>query len=201
MKSETVNQDKCLFDKETGSEIGREGLVELLKKYDVPFDSWGTGESKTAEHLLSEINLGESDLVEERGILVKKSFVAAINVYYKQGDKIFKLKEAKQIFYDGREKVRDLETSIGEKMRPGESASSAAYRALSEELGIKERIELKPVSPITKGPVASQSFPGLQSKFFINVFEIFLPDSMYKPDGYKEQQADKESIFIWEEIN
>lgn len=201
MQNEKLDSN-ILLEKGKGQEVTRAELLELLKKYNVPFEKWGTGESKTIEHLLSELSSGESELIEKQGNLVRKSFGAAVNVYYKNREgKVFKLKEAKQVFRDGREKIRDLGTSIGEKIKPGESALSAAQRALSEELGIDEKLELKQASPIIKGPVSSQSFPGLQSEYFINVFEFFLPDNLYNPDGYTERQADKESIFIWEQIN
>lgn len=200
MKNEKLNLD-TLPEGEKRQEMKKEDLLSLLKKYNVPFNGWGTGESKTVEHLLSELNSGESELIEQGGSLVRKSFGAAIDVYYKKREKIFKLKEAKQVFRDGREKIRDLETSIGEKIRSGENTLSAARRALSEELGIEEEIDFKQIAPIIKGPTPSQSFPGLQSEYFINVFEVFLPERLYKPKGYTEEQADKKSIFNWEEVD
>ena len=40
-----------LFE-EFNQELGN--LIDILKKYDVPVDLWGTGKSKTIQHLLKE---------------------------------------------------------------------------------------------------------------------------------------------------
>ncbi|OIO48351.1 hypothetical protein COX74_01210 [bacterium (Candidatus Gribaldobacteria) CG_4_10_14_0_2_um_filter_41_16] len=180
--------------------IGEVELLALLKKYNVLVNEWGKGEAKTVWHLLSEINSGEAELIEENGELIRKVQGATVNVYYTDGQKILKLKEKSQVFVDGRERVRELEASIGEKLKSNESPISAVQRALFEELNITESLPFSKVSETKKGPVPSISYPGIKTEYLTHVFEVILPFCFYKPEGYIEKQKDKETIFVWEEL-
>ncbi len=176
-------------------------LLDFLTKHGIPFWQWGTGKSKTVEHLLFEINSGETVLYEEEnGNVVRSASGAALNIYHQDGKRILKLEEEKQVFRDGRERRRNLETSIGEKMKNGETPEGAAYRALKEELGISEKLALEAGPAIVKGPVTSESFPGLKTIYIIFIYDCFLPDHFYKSEGYREEQKDKTSYFVWKDV-
>lgn len=176
----------------------KEELREFLFSHNVPLDQWGKGAAKTLEHLCAEISSRESGLEEKNGALLRLAEGSTLNVYYNDRKNILRLVEARQIFKDGRIKVRELETSIGEKMRHGEDPRVAAYRALSEELGIFEKLFLIPVAPIKKGPIPSVSFPGILSVYMMHVFDVFIPPHLYKAEGYQEHQEDKSSYFVWQ---
>lgn len=178
--------------------IDKVGLLDLLLQFNVDVDLWGKGKAKTVEHLLIEINTGECQLIKLNGELLRLVTGPGLNVFYKDGDQILKLKEEKQVYNDGRVRVRaDLETSIGEKLKPGESSLDAARRALAEELDIKSDLELIPADPITKGPITSVSYPGLKTKYIFEVFDVYLPTESYRPDGYIEEQTDKKNYYVW----
>ncbi len=172
-------------------------LLTLLQAHGIPLGEWGVGEAKTLSHLLSETQSGEAAVFEEDGGLIRSTQVAALLVYCADGNHVSVLREDRQVFKDGREKRRSLETSIGEKVKPGETPMEAAYRALREELKITDRLELVTKPSVVKGPVPSQSFPGLMTRHVIHVFEVFLPKHLYKPEGYVEEQEDKTNYYVW----
>jgi len=178
----------------------KDELWVFLKAHNVPLQRWGKGEAKTLDHLLAEITAGEATLTEKQGRLVRLVEGATLNVYYSDGHTSWALVEETQVFNDGRSRTRDV-VGIGEKMRLGEDPKDCAYRALSEELGITEKLQLVPKSLSTKGPVPSQSFPGLESVYVTHIFDVFLPEHLYRPEGYKEKQSDKISYFVWKKVS
>jgi len=178
----------------------KDELLVFLQDHNVPLHEWGTGEAKTFDHLLLEISLGESELTEKDGKVLRSAEGSMLNVYYYDGQATWVLIEEKQVFTDGRSRTRNLDPAIGEKMRPGETPEDGAYRALSEELGITEKLPLIPKPLRMKGPVPSQSYPGLWSVYSMHIFDVFLPEHLYKPEGYEENQSDKTSYFVWEKL-
>ena len=173
----------------------------LLNSKNINFDSWGQGESKTFEHLLAELSSGESTLgVDDSNKVVRNVAGSAVNIYYNlYTGKTLILVEEKQIFSDGRIRKRNINTSIGEKMRPSESPIEAGIRAMQEELKISD-ITLTPIGTEERDLVASTSFPGLWTKNTIHLFETYLNTKQFKPEGYMEIQPDKTSYFMWVEI-
>jgi len=183
--------------------MDKKHLLALLKISNVSLGDWGTGAAKTVDHLLKEINDGESTLIKKGNFLLRSVTGSSVRIFYKQkSSALLFLKEDKQIFKDGREKRRELagNMSIGEKLKFGEIPAIGAWRALAEELGVTEKLPLVPRPNIIKGPIPSISFPGLYTLYSIYAFEVFLPEKWYKPEGYAEKQADKTNYFIWEEI-
>src|ERR1051325_4600525 len=69
-------------------EVEEAALVSCLQAHNIPFLTWGTGESKRVLDLLSEVNEGESVLREENGELVRHLSVAAVHVYYRDGTRV-----------------------------------------------------------------------------------------------------------------
>jgi len=176
-------------------------VVALLRRHNVPVEVWGTAEAKTLGHLLAELEAGECRLVEQGDSLVRYAAGAVIDVYCDGPDGRLKLIEDRQVFRDGRSKRRDLDTSIGEKMKPDEHPQVAAHRALTEELGITVPLSLVPLGTRRKGPVPSVAFPGLVTVYDMHRFEVTLPQELVRPDGYVEHQADKSTYFIWQKAD
>lgn len=172
----------------------------MLKKYSIDTTIWGQGDSKTRENLLEELKLGESNLVEKEGLLVRVERGVILNVYFDN----LKLIEDRQVFNDGRVRRRNISTSIGEKLKPKETPLVGARRALKEELGIVTSGKLIPRSTIftieDRTLVPSTSFPGLWTKRTLWGTEVTLTSEYYKPEGYVEIQKDKRTHFTWREI-
>lgn len=174
-------------------------LRAFLEENDVPFDQWGKGEAKTFDNLLAEIVSGEATLKKRGGIPCRSITISALDVYHDDGARLLLLREDKQLFSDGRSRIRKLDRSIGEKQKRGETPLQAARRALVEELGITETLPLFAKPPVTKGPLPSLSFPGLFTFYTMHVFDVFLPPHLYRADGYVERQKEKVSYFVWEQ--
>jgi len=173
-----------------------------LESAGIDTSKFGQGEAKTLAHLQKEIDAGESVLlVNENGELLRTVEGSKAHVFYSSPEgKLFKLKELKQIFKDGRERVRDyLPQSVSEKMVPGEDPISVMKRGLQEELGIDGSIDLQE-KETQKQLKKSPSYPGLQSQYINHMFEVFLTDNQFKQEGYQEVQEDKTTYFIWEEV-
>ena len=102
-------------------------------------------------------------------------------------------------YANGRVRIRDLASSISEKIKLREIPEAAAHRAIVEELGIKETLQLEKRGIQKKGPTPSASYPSLFTLYTIHYFETFLPSHLYAP-RYTERQDDKITIFVWKEF-
>lgn len=190
------NQEKPNIDP---SPLGK--LKQQLQNAGIDVSQWGIGKAKTLQHFLKEIEDGETILIKNiDGKLLRKVIVGNANIYYTSPEgKKFILKEEKQIFKDGRERIRNLDESIAEKIKATENPEDAMVRGIQEELGIESEINLKKDN--TKEELLmSPSYPGLQSQYIFHKFETILNDQQFKPEGYIEEQLDKSTYFIWEEI-
>lgn len=179
----------------------REEVTSLLRTHNVPTETWGTGKAKTFEHLLQELDSGEASLVEIDGVLTRRAEGSIVSVFYGESPHVWFLREHQQVFSDGRIRTRDLDTSVGEKLSPNENPLSGAWRALVEELGFSYedtvRLVFVPEKKRVKGPVPSDSYPGLQTLYIMYPFTVHLPTRLFKPEGYTEVQKDKTTYFIW----
>lgn len=176
-------------------------LEQKLLRYGVDISSWGKGQTKTLEDLLKEIKSGETTLeIDENGALVRRLVVDNINIFYIDPfGKRFHLKEKEQVFKDGRVRVRKLEESIFEKIKSTEDPQLAAIRGLEEELGVTGEINLEHKKTKSER-IDSPSYPTLQSEYLVHMFEVTLSDEQYKAGGYVEEQPDKNTYFVWEEV-
>jgi hypothetical protein len=182
-------------------ETALNALRQQLEAAGIDVSEWGKGQAKTLAHLQKEIEDGETVLVNgKRGELLRRVVVCSADVFYVSHDgQKFRLKEEKQIFKDGRERKRNLENSVSEKMKPGEDPKKAIIRGLKEELGIEGEISLKETG-VDEQILSSPSYPGLQSHYIHHKFEAILNDEQFRPEGYVEEQKDKSTYFVWEEV-
>jgi hypothetical protein len=179
--------------------LDRETLVAQLTAASIPLDQWGTGKAKTVDHLLEEVNGGETVLSCNQDGLLREVSVAAITVTCSIGEKNLILREDRQVFGDGRVRRRKLETTMGEKMQPGESPIDAARRSIREELGIQDdKLRVIDGGFLARGPEESPSYPGLRSLYRFFRFSVDLPVKHYRREGYTEEQGDKTTYFVWE---
>ncbi len=176
-------------------------LVNKLKEYKIPVDYWGTGNAKTVEHLLDELNNDECIITVESNYLVRYIEFVGIRMFYKDKEgNSYTLKEDRQEFKDGRTRRRDMQSSVSEKMKFGEDPLESAIRGIQEELGIRVMFnQLKKWRDLNYDG-RSQSYPGLKTKYKGHQFTCWLDDRQYNPNGYVEIQKDKSTFFIWHKI-
>lgn len=182
-----------------------ENALQLLQKQlqnaGVDTSKWGTGQTKTLAHLQKEIESGETVLVvKENGKILRRVVVGGADIHYISPDgKKYRLKEEKQVFRDGRERRRDLGNAVSEKMKPDENPKEAMARGIAEELGIEGGVSLTETGT-DEHFIESPSYPGLQSQYVTYKFQVTLNDQQFNPDGYVENQSDKSTYFVWEEV-
>ena len=178
-----------------------DALQKQLVDAGIDTSSWGTGKAKTLEHLQREIESGETILIiRETGKLLRRIVVVGADIYYQSPDgKKYRLKEDRQVFKDGRERRRDLGQAVSEKMKPDEDPKDAMIRGIQEELGISSEIALTETGTDVQ-QATSPSYPGLESEYIRHKFQTTLTDEQFNPDGYVEEQSDKSTYFIWEEV-
>ena len=181
--------------------MDKQELVSLLKNHGVPVERFGTSTFKTIEHLVREIEAGESVLSEQDGRLLRSTSILYITVECWIGDQSFRLREDRQIFTDGRLRRRPfLHGSVAEKLKAGESPDQkAVIRALQEELGI-DRVRSAQQAGITVLEEDSPSYPGLRARFTNHLWRVTLHPEDFQPEGYTEVQPDKTTYFVWDEI-
>ena len=72
-------------------------------------------------------------------------------------------------------------------------------RGIQEELGISGEVALTQIGT-DEEKVTSFSYPGLESQYVRHKFLAILNDNQFKPEGYVENQPDKSTFFVWEEV-
>lgn len=180
-------------------------VIEILKKQlanaGIDTSSWGTGQSKTLTHLQKEIESGETILiVGDKGELLRRVIIVCADIYYQSPDgKKYRLKEERQVFKDGRQRQRNLGTSVSEKIKLDENPKAAVIRGIQEELGISSGFALSETGK-SASQVTSLSYPGLKSEYIRHNFLVTLTDEQFNPEGYVEEQSDKITYFVWEEV-
>lgn len=188
--------------KNLNNQITIDTLSNQLTKASIDTSTWGTGQTKTVAHLHEEIQSGETILTPgENDKLLREVIVGNADIFYQSPNgKKYRLKEDKQVFKDGRERRRNLGHAVSEKMKADEEPIVAMIRGIQEELGINSELKLvKLGTEILQEP--SPSYPGLESNYVFHTFEVTLTDEQFNPAGYVEEQTDKSTYFVWEEVD
>lgn len=170
-------------------------LTEILNKYKIPINEWGTGGSKSIKSLFREIVGGETNLVVKNDMLLREVEALSIVVTYK--DLI--LKESYQRFIDGRIRRRKMIASVAEKLdKNDKDRHLAVIRGIKEELGITLNKSQIIEGKIDSNSRISTSYPGILTNTILYRFNVELLDDQFNIDGYIEVQEDKSTYFIWE---
>jgi hypothetical protein len=178
-------------------------LKKFLTEHGVDWSTWGQGASREIEHLFQELEEDASELLPTPdGQLIRRNKGVRLTIYCFVDGQRYRLYEDKQVFADGRERQRDQSFSLGEKCRRHENIFATAFRAIKEELDIwnDEGIILYNHTQTTTPLHDSQSYPGLQSQFIVDSFDVQMPPRLFKPEGYVEKQREKTSYFIWKKV-
>ena len=176
-------------------------LTNLLKQHDIPCDLWGTGKSKTINHLLDELKNNECELKLISSNLTRSIEFVGIKIFYtdEEGQKWF-LKEERQEFKDGRIRRRNMPSSVSEKMKSGEDPLISGIRGIREELGVKVYAHQLIKHKDLHYDGGSLSYPGLETKYKGHKFICELEKSQFNPVGYIEVQPDKKTFFVWNKL-
>lgn len=171
-------------------------LAPLLQEHGVDPNRFGVGSAKTLDHLLAEINEGETVLkVVDEG-LMRLVTILGITVYADVDGQRLRLVEDRQVFCDGRVRRRGIPTSLSEKIKEGESLPQAIARALREEIGCSK------YTILTSNPIArietvdSPSYPGLPTRYTKYEVDVLIT-SGYNPNGYEEDRDQITTHFVW----
>lgn len=174
---------------------------DYLKGY-IDTSSWGQGNAKTADDLWSELKSGESGIVQEGNGILRITWPIFISVLYQNQGVLFELFEVKQIFHkDGRERVRSLPASIGEKGTSKDKPYNVAQKAIKEELEGKiplslRNSRLKQVNQWQEFEMA-RSYPNLQTRSNNVMFALNLMPNQGDPQPFTLHEAKKDSEFNW----
>lgn len=164
-------------------------MLSVLSSHGIAAREWGRDGKRSAYDLYREITDGESVLyLDDEFRLRKYSRAVKMNVVDHTGT--YRLYEAERLDpATGMTKVpRPLKYSLGEKIKEwkGEQPETAALRALQEELGIEEPLELHSLGRTVWGEREDFDFPGLIMVSDTNYFEAQISESDYREE-YREE--------------
>ncbi len=184
------------------SDIGYAELLDILVEGRIPVGRFGVDKAKSFEQLLKEVHEGESTLsIDGYKNLYRHVEVIAADVMYEHPDgRRLILREEAQILKDGRMFQRTIDSSIAEKLKKDEPIEAALTRALAEELGVTS-FDRAYHRDIDQQQSLSPTYPGIISTYTKHRFVVMLSDAGYSPNGYMEQQDDKDTYFQWRELS
>lgn len=113
---------------------------------------------------------------------------------------VYHLREDRQEFKDGRTKRRQLDSSIGEKLKPSENTEVAVQRALSEELGVNNSQSLYSIG-YSERTFMPDAFPGIEGTYKMHKYVSMIPETAFIAEGYVEYQTDKTNYYTWDRIH
>ena len=169
-------------------------IIEALRNI-LPLTKYGTGLARSFEHLIKEIELGESNILfDNQGRPLRQINVSLINVTYLNK----KLVETKQITSQGVINNRRYEY-VSEKAFQDEPALVCAVRGLREELDLiisPERLVYREERQEERmGP----SYPGLKTRYNFSEYSLTLKKEEYQFCYVEVNEDDTTSIFRWKE--
>ncbi|MGI0482717.1 hypothetical protein ACN4EE_18270 [Geminocystis sp. CENA526] len=171
-------------------------LKELLSEYHIDIQDWTHDlGNKTIEELFTEIQEGESELKIVDNHLVRLLKVSSIDVKIKLLDRYFQLIEDKQIFLNGIERKRDLNT-ITEKLKKNENSLAGAYRGLEEEIGLKLEEQLT-FEGEKYWEEISPSYPHLLTRYEFYNYSIILSQKHIKFIRFSEYREEEKLLSLF----
>ena len=174
-------------------------VADLLASFEIGTSAWGTGAAKTVADLAREVAQGESVLVDDEAGLVRVVSGIAMDVLAERDGVRYRLIEDRQELTNGIVKRRGLSTSLGEKIKTGESIEQVAARALSEELGIDaSSVDIDITDDIAMNDRHSSSYPGLTTLTILRYVRVRIGQDQFVADGYVEIQPNKSTYFVWQ---
>lgn len=178
------------------------GVYGQLRYHGVDTSNWGKVATKGIEDLVAELNAGESILGENSEGLLRKVAVLGLDVFVRHENKVYILAEDHQVFNDGSTRSRNLSTSLGEKIKAGETAENTVLRALSEELGIGDgAVKVLRMGAVEETLRSSSSYPSLPTSIVMHYAAAMIDPSEYNVAGYVERQDTKSIYFSWREFS
>lgn len=174
---------------------------DYLVSHGVPVEQYGTKGFKTVDHLYKEVEEGETVLTEEEGGLVRRVEFVGARVIYRAAEGTLRLYEAKQVFKDGRTRVREnMPYSAAEKFKAGEDPKEVLIRGMEEELGLQ--VDPSQFAFYNRKEVENNDdYPGIRSFHVGHEFVVNLREDQFVAEGYVERQADKDVHFEWMPIS
>jgi len=70
----------------------KENVLKILLETGVPLWRWGRGSAKEIDDLIEEVEQGDSTVIKEGNDAFRKVAVACVDVYYKNGGRVCKLR-------------------------------------------------------------------------------------------------------------
>ncbi|OGH10148.1 MAG: hypothetical protein A2152_03570 [Candidatus Levybacteria bacterium RBG_16_35_6] len=179
-------------------------LIHVLRRFGVNIAYWGEGEAKSEDQLLREIQEGESVFRETTaGELMRDVQGVGVDVFYydPQTGSVYRLREDRQVFKDGRTRSRShIPESLSEKRKPAETPLEAAERAVREELQIEGELNFRHLGQrLHTRP--SVSYPGLNTRHNVDIFGTMISPQQYRSEGYTENRDGLTSYFVWEQFS
>jgi hypothetical protein len=178
-----------------------EDLKERLIFAGINISLWGKGEAKTVKDLYREIKNGETELVKDKELgLIRRVSICGADIFYSSPlGKEFHLVEEKQVFSDGRVRVRDWGHAVSEKIKTGETPKEGVLRGIQEEIGVSGDFEIE---ELEKDSIQreSLSYPGLISQYDRFHYKVNLNKNQFNPEGYIEKNGSITTFFKWEEM-
>ena len=168
-------------------------LQKILAFFNIDFSN----SFKGSKDLWKEIQNGECELVIEGDKLIRK--VTVVNIIVRCGDQ--QLYETKQVKKDGSVRERNL-PYLAEKLSPSETLKEGILRALKEELSLENIPPESGIKSIYKvdSEAPPSSYAGLESQYTVYQAVYQLPEELYNPKGYMEQQSKKTVYFEWRSV-
>jgi hypothetical protein len=173
-------------------------VIELLEKFGINYSSWTANDrSKHLNNLVKEYEALECTLEVIDGKLIRVLRVVEVEIL--SPDKKFRLIETHRVLRNGTvlEAHHDL---LSGKVMFGEAIFKAIRREIREEIlgGLLAPINSIYRTTVTIQPISeSKSYPGLLSQRTVYSFLWNMPQSLFKPEGYREIKPRLTVFFEW----
>merc|ERR1719326_2086280 len=169
-----------------------ESVQEMLEKHKIDVSMYGIGSAKTMEEMAKEVQLGESDLMEEKGRLLRVVNVVGLRIREAKGRILV---EANVTRRNGEKS--ELNRLPGTKQRPHENAYHTARRVLGglPLSGGEDDITFNPAASLMlEEEKDSPSYPGLKTLYRKHIVDASIGVDTSKGNGNKPKTSgDKQS--------